>query len=122
MALGMFQKNSPRGMCPKCSGKGYYYQIDMDKLILDRNVRVDSLFSDICNNGTMWRWMEKYRRTFKKPTDITFAQMSEDDLDEMMFGTGPHYQGMAKMIVDAYHWGQNTKTNVWTRKIGNCRN
>ena len=117
MALGMFQKNSPRGMCPKCSGKGYYYQIDMDKLILDRNVRVDSLLSDICNNGTMWRWMEKYRRTFKKPTDITFAQMSEDDLDEMMFGTGPHYPGMAKMIVDAYHWGQNTKTNVWTRKI-----
>ena len=119
MALGMFQKNSPKGMCPKCSGKGAYFQIDMDKLIPDRNMRVDSLLSDICDNSTMHRWMEKYRRTFGKPTDISFAQMSEDDLDEMMYGTGLHYPGMAKMIIDSYQWGQKCKTDVWARKI-NC--
>ena len=119
MALGMFQKNSPKGMCPKCSGKGVYFQIDMDKLIPDRSMRVDSLLSDICDNGTMHRWMVKYRRTFGKPTDISFDQMSEEDLDEMMFGTGPHYPGMAKMIMDSYQWGLNCKTDVWTRKI-NC--
>ena len=63
----MFQKNSPKGMCPRCMGKGYYYRLDEEKMIPDKNIRIDDLFSDICDNGTIWRVLERYRRTFHNP-------------------------------------------------------
>ena len=65
----MFQKNSPKGMCPRCMGKGFYYRLDEEKMLPDKNIRIDSLFSDICNNGHMWRFFERYRRTFHKSTE-----------------------------------------------------
>ena len=108
LEAAMFQKNSPKGMCPRCMGKGFYYKLDEEKMLPDKNIRIDSLFSDICDTGHMWRIFERYRRTFHKPTDITFAQLSEEDYDELMYGQGKHYEGLAKFIIDTYAWGHSS--------------
>ena len=121
LEAAMFQKNSPKGMCPRCMGKGYYYKLDEEKMLPDKNIRIDSLFSDICDTGHMWRIFERYRRTFHKPTDITFAQLSEEDYDELMYGQGKHYDGLAKFIIDTYAWGHSSSSmSSWSRKIDCC--
>lgn len=121
LEAAMFQKNSPKGMCPRCMGKGYYYRLDEEKMIPDRSIRIDELFGDICDNGHMWRILERYRRTFHKPTDIPFAQLSPEDYDELMFGQGKHYKGLAQEVIGMYAWGQTTSSGTsWTRKIDCC--
>lgn len=121
LTAAMFQKNSPQGMCPKCLGKGFYYKLDEAKMLPDKNIRIDALFSDICNTGHMWRIFEKYRRTFHKPTDKTFAELSDDDYDELMYGTGKHYSGLAKHVIDTYAWAHSSSSTVsWAKKIDCC--
>ena len=117
----MFQKNSPKGMCPRCMGKGYYYRLDEEKMIPDKNIRIDDLFSDICDNGTIWRVLERYRRTFHKPTDITFAELSEEDYEELMFGQGKHFKGLAQEVIDTYAWSRMLASDTsWTKKLDCC--
>lgn len=114
--VAMFQKNSPRGMCPKCMGKGYCFIVDEERMIPDKNIKISSLFSDICDNGTMYRAMERYRRTTKKSTEKTFAELSEEDYEELMYGSGPHFQGLAIWIRNIYEWA-STVSDTWAKKI-----
>lgn len=116
MHLAMFQKNSPRGMCPKCMGKGYRYVVDEDRMIPDKNIRVDSLFSDICDNGTMWRYFERYRRTYKRKTDMTYAELTEEEYDDLMYGEAPHYEGIVLWLVKYYEWARRSVSS-WGQKI-----
>ena len=117
----VFQKNSPKGMCPRCMGKGYYYWLDEEKMLPDKNIRIDTLFSDICNNGAMWRIFERYRRTFHKPTDITFAELSEEDYEELMYGEGKHFKGLAQEIIGMYAWSRlNPGGSSWQTRIQCC--
>jgi len=116
MNVAMFQKNSPKGMCPKCMGKGYRYVLDEDRLLPDKSIRVDELFGDICDNGTMWRWFEKYRRTYKRKTDMSYSELSEEEYDDLMYGEAPHYEGLAIWIPKFYEWAKRSGTS-WGKKI-----
>ena len=116
LTVPMFQKNSPRGMCPKCMGKGYFFRLDEERMLPDKNIRIEDLFSDICDTGMMWRKMEKYRRTTEKSTTRTFAELSEDDYDELMYGVGPHYEGLALWLPHVEEWAIRSKTS-WAKKI-----
>jgi len=116
MSIAMFQKNSPKGMCPKCMGKGHYYVLDEERMIPDKNIRVDTLFSDICDNGTMCRQFEKYRRTYKRTTNKTYAELTDEEYEELMYGEAPHYEGLALWVVKFYEWGRKSTTS-WGKKI-----
>lgn len=59
LTVSMFQRNSPRGMCPKCMGKGYYYRINEDRLIPDKSMKLDDIFSDICDTGAVNRILQR---------------------------------------------------------------
>lgn len=112
----MFQKNSPRGMCPRCMGKGYYYVLDEDKFLPDKNVKISSIFHDICDTGGVWRELVHYTRYTGKSVDKTFAELSEEDYEELMYGTGPHYEGLGIWIPNTYAWGLRSQVS-WARKI-----
>ena len=114
--IAMFQKNSPRGMCPKCMGKGYYFVLDEDRMVPDKNIRVEDLFADICDTGMVNRQMIKYRRVTGYSTTRTFAELSQDEYNELMYGTAPHYEGLALWLPKVMEWSQNSKSS-WARKI-----
>lgn len=116
MNVAMFQKNSPKGMCPKCMGKGYRYVLDEDRLLPDKSIRVDELFGDICDNGTMWRQFEKYRRTYKRKTDMSYSELSEEEYDDLMYGEAPHYEGLAIWLPKYYEWAKKSGAS-WGKKI-----
>lgn len=64
----------------------------------------------------MWRQFEKYRRTFHASTDKMFSELTEEEYDNLMYGTAPHYEGLALWIPKLYEWGRKSVTS-WCRKI-----
>lgn len=116
LKLSDFQKNSPRGMCPKCMGKGFCYQVEENKLIPDKNVKIESLFSDICDTGTMRRYFNGYRRAYGGLTDKTFAELTEEEYSNLMYGMAPHFEGLMLWIPHVYDWACR-RISSWGQKI-----
>jgi len=85
-----FSFNSPHGACPKCKGLGFVNQIDMDKIIPDRNLNIyNGAISPLGKHKSstiFWQIeaiLEKYDCTLKtKVCDIP-----EEAMDEIMNGT-----------------------------------
>ncbi len=85
-----FSFNSPHGACPKCKGLGFINEIDIDKIIPDRNISIYnggiSPLGKHKSSTIFWQIeaiLEKYDCTIKSPiTDIP-----EDAMDEIMNGT-----------------------------------
>lgn len=45
--LSYFSYNNANGMCMKCSGRGAYYEVKMDKLLTEENITVRKIFKNI---------------------------------------------------------------------------
>lgn len=84
-----FSFNSPHGACPKCKGLGFVNQIDMDKIIPDRNLSIyNGAISPLGKHkSTTIFWqieaiLEKYDCTLKTPV----AEIPEEAMYEIMNG------------------------------------
>jgi excinuclease ABC subunit A len=85
-----FSFNSPHGACPYCKGLGFVNQIDMDKIIPDRNL---SIYAGAIaplgkHKSTTIFWqieaiLEKYGLTIKTPV----SAIPDEALNEIMNGT-----------------------------------
>lgn len=85
-----FSFNSPHGACHKCKGLGFVNQIDMDKIIPDKNLSIyNGAISPLGKHkSTTIFWqveaiLEKYECTLKTPV----SDIPEEALDEIMNGT-----------------------------------
>lgn len=90
-----FSFNSPQGACHKCNGLGRISEIDLDKIIPDRNVSIAK--GGIAplgpqKNSLIW-WQiealgEKYDFNLKTPV----KDIPEDGLDALLYGTTERIQ------------------------------
>jgi len=85
-----FSFNSPHGACPRCKGLGYVNQIDMDKIVPDKNLSIyNGAISPLGKHKSstiFWQIeaiLEKYDCTIKTPV----AEIPEEAMDEIMNGT-----------------------------------
>jgi excinuclease ABC subunit A len=85
-----FSFNSPHGACPKCKGLGFVNQIDMDKIVPDKNISIyNGAISPLGKHkSTTIFWqieaiLEKYDCTLKTPV----AEIPDEAMDEIMNGT-----------------------------------
>lgn len=85
-----FSFNSPHGACPHCKGLGYVNQIDMDKIIPDKNLSIhNGAIAPLGKHkSTTIFWqieaiLEKYGQTLKTPV----ADIADEAMDEIMNGT-----------------------------------
>jgi excinuclease ABC subunit A len=85
-----FSFNSPHGACPKCKGLGFINQIDMDKIVPDRNISIyNGAISPLGKHkSTTIFWqieaiLEKYECTLKTPV----SEIPDEAMDEIMNGT-----------------------------------
>ncbi len=85
-----FSFNSPQGACPRCKGLGVVNQIDIDKVIPDRNLSIYE--GGVAPLGkfkqTMIFWqiaalLERYEVTIKTP----IKDLPEDAIDEILNGS-----------------------------------
>ncbi|MCD8293525.1 MAG: excinuclease ABC subunit UvrA, partial [Prevotellaceae bacterium] len=85
-----FSFNSPQGACPKCKGLGVVSQIDIDKIIPDRELSIaeGAIVPLGKAKGSMVFWqisalLEKYEAGLKTPV----AELPDEAIDEILYGS-----------------------------------
>ncbi|MCG6187862.1 excinuclease ABC subunit UvrA [Maribellus maritimus] len=90
-----FSFNSPQGACPKCNGLGRVTEIDIDKIVPDKNKSIGkggiAPLGPYKNSLIFWQIEalgEKYDFTLKTPV----KDISEEGLNAVLFGTNERIQ------------------------------
>lgn len=85
-----FSFNSPQGACPKCKGLGVVNQIDIDKVVPDKELSIsDGAIAPLGkykNSMIFWQiaaLLEKYEATLKTP----IKDLPDDAIDEVLYGS-----------------------------------
>lgn len=96
-----FSFNSPQGACPKCKGLGVVNQIDVDKVIPDRELSVyEGAIAPLGKyKNTMIFWqiaalLDKYEATLKTPV----KELSDDAIDEILNGSDERIKIKSSLI------------------------
>lgn len=88
LSVTMFQKNSPRGMCVKCLGKGHIHKIDEDKLFGDRSKQIDELVFGLAKRGITGKKV----KSFCKYHGLSIAQkvntLTTEEFNYLKYGDG----------------------------------
>ena len=89
-APNRFSFNSPEGACPRCKGLGIINEIDLNKVIPNRNVSIHDggivPLGRYKNQMIFWQIgaiLEKYELTLQAP----IADIPDDALNEILYGT-----------------------------------
>lgn len=90
-----FSFNSPQGACPRCNGLGRVTEIDLDKIVPDKNKSIAkggiAPLGAYKNSLIFWQIEalgEKHGFTLKTPV----KNISEEGLNEVLFGTNERIQ------------------------------
>ena len=96
-----FSFNSPQGACPKCKGLGYISQIDLDKVVPDRELSIAEgaviPLGKYKNSMIFWQieaLLEKYEATLKTPV----KELPDDALDEILYGSDDRIRIKSSLI------------------------
>ena len=78
-----FSYNHPNGMCVKCSGRGAYYVINMEKLVRDEHTTLMEVFEKAgITPGFKKILQKKYGEDLNNP----FSQLSDEMKEEIIYG------------------------------------
>lgn len=115
LSMSMFLKNSPKGMCNRCMGRGALFFVDEEALFHDPNVKISELFGDLPDNTHFSHCLYRYERiTGKQIGDRRFADLDEDELNELKYGVST-FDGIVNWLSASYRWSQG-KHN-WISKV-----
>lgn len=96
-----FSFNSPQGACPKCKGLGFINQIDLDKVIPDRELSIqEGAIAPLGKGkGSMIFWqiaalLEKYEATLKTP----IKELPDEAIDEILNGSDERIKIKSSLI------------------------
>ena len=100
-ALHNFSFNSPQGACSKCKGLGVVSQIDIDKIIPDRELSIGEgaiiPLGKSKNSMIFWQitaLLEKYEATLKTPV----RELPDDAIDEILYGSDERIKIKSSLI------------------------
>ena len=80
-----FSYNAPDGMCMKCSGRGAYHEINMDKLVPDDRTTLKDVFDSV---GMTPGYARLLSRNFGDYIDTPFSQLPDEVKEDVIQG---HY-------------------------------
>src|SRR5262245_4180164 len=80
-----FSYNAPDGMCLKCSGRGAYHELDMDRLVRDDRTTLAEVFESA---GMTPGYARLLRRHFGDHLDTPFSRLPDEVKEEAIHG---HY-------------------------------
>jgi len=79
LGASYFSFNSPDGMCLKCSGRGAYFEINLEKLIPDDRVPLHQVFDRI-------DIMPYFYKKFAGYVHMPFSQIPDEVKEEILYG------------------------------------
>ncbi len=80
-----FSHNAPDGMCLKCSGRGAYHELDLNKLVLDDRTTLKEVFDSVGMTPGYARLLLKY---FGDYINTPFSKLPDDVKEDVIHG---HY-------------------------------
>lgn len=83
--VGYFSYNNANGMCMKCSGRGAYYEVNMDKLVENDNITIRQIFRNI---GITRGFEQVAENNLKDYMDMPYSKAPEEIQEEAVYG---HY-------------------------------
>lgn len=90
-----FSFNSPQGACPKCSGLGRIAEIDLDKIIPDRDISIGKggiVPLGPQKNSLIWWQIEALGEKFDFTLKTPIREITEEGLDAVLYGTNERIQ------------------------------
>lgn len=114
LEISMFQKNSSRGMCVKCMGKGTVYDVLEDTIFSDKSIRLEELFEGIADNGHYHRMLVKYERATGSSREKRINELTSDEFRKFKYGCD-NFEGFISWLIHSYHWSKG-KSN-WISKL-----
>ena len=89
-APNKFSFNSPEGACPHCKGLGIINQIDMDKIVPDRDISIRNgaimPLGKYKNQMIFWQ-IDAILERHEYNLDTPFSQLSDEAVNEIMYGS-----------------------------------
>ena len=89
-APNKFSFNSPEGACPHCKGLGIINQIDMDKIVPDRDISIRNgaimPLGKYKNQMIFWQ-IDAILERHGYNLDTPFTQLSDEAVNEIMYGS-----------------------------------
>ena len=83
--VGYFSYNNANGMCMKCSGRGAYYEVNMEELLVDEHITIRQIFR---NMGITKGFEKVAENNFKEYMDIPYSEAPEEIKEDAVYG---HY-------------------------------
>lgn len=80
---GYFSYNNANGMCMKCSGRGAYYEVNMDELLKDETTTIRQIFRSM---GITKGFEKVAENNFKEYMDVPYLNVPADVQDDMVYG------------------------------------
>ena len=96
-----FSFNSPKGMCPKCKGLGKLYEVNLDKIVPNKNVSINQ--GALAPQGVQKQnWIFKQleliaQRYHFKLTDL-FYKIPQEAKDVIFYGTDEKFEVASKTL------------------------
>ncbi len=83
LPTGYFSYNNPNGMCLNCSGRGAFYQIDLQKLVPDKRIT----FEQILDSIRITRGLRNvFHRRFSEYLETPFIQIPDEVQADILYG------------------------------------
>lgn len=102
-----FSYNSSDGMCMKCSGHGAYFEINIEKLVLDKH---DTLKQVLDRVKITPGYLRVFSKKFNDYLDIQFLQLPEEIRNEVLYGhyeNGKKSSSLSKVFHNRYKRGED---------------
>lgn len=78
-----FSYNAPNGMCTKCSGRGAYFEINLQKLAPDKHTTLQEVFD---NAGVTPGYARLLEKQFKEHLKQPFSELPDEVKAEVIYG------------------------------------
>lgn len=87
--IACFQKNSAKGMCVKCLGKGVVKWIDTDKIFADRNQHIYSIACGLGKRSSTKTMLEEFCKNHGMDLwEDRLSDLVEEQIDLLKYGDG----------------------------------
>ncbi|HKR67113.1 MAG TPA: excinuclease ABC subunit UvrA [Thermoanaerobaculia bacterium] len=109
----LFSFNSPLGACTNCQGYGRIIGIDMEKVIPNRDLRLDELPVAPWNSAgyeDCYEDLEKYAAKYKLRLDVPVKDLTKEEWDVLYTGRGKWYG-----IKGFFDWLETKKYKIHVR-------
>jgi excinuclease ABC subunit A len=78
-----FSYNAPNGMCPKCSGRGATFEINMEKLVPDSHMTLQEVFNSVNPTPGYANLLQKRFLDYLK---VPFSELSDEVKADVIYG------------------------------------